>query len=213
MADYPVSTQVAPRMEERNRLTTAFRFFLAIPHLLLVGGPAAVGIGIGWSRHGGGGWSGSGGILGLFVLLTTVALWFMIVFTGRHHGALWRFGAMFLRWRFRVMAYVMLLRDEYPPFGDGDYPATVDIPEPAGERDRVTVLVRLILVLPHLFVLALLQLLWAFSTAVSWFVILFTGRYPETLYGFALGVLAWVARVEAYVLLLRDEYPPFTLRT
>lgn len=213
MADYPVSTQVAPRMEERNRLTTAFRFFLAIPHLLLVGGPAALGIGIGWSRHGGGGWSGSGGILGLFVLLTTVALWFMIVFTGRHHGALWRFGAMFLRWRVRVMAYVMLLRDEYPPFGDGDYPATVDIPEPAGERNRLTVLVRLILVLPHMFVLALLQLLWAFSTAVSWFAILFTGRYPETLYGFALGVLAWVARVEAYVLLLRDEYPPFTLRT
>jgi hypothetical protein len=42
--------------------------------------------------------------------------------------------------------------------------------------------------------------------------ILVTGRYPETLYGFALGALAWTARVEAYVLLLRDEYPPFTLR-
>jgi len=213
MADYPVTTQVAPRMEERNRLTTAFRFFLAIPHLLLVGGPAAMGIGIGWSWHGDGFWGSSGGILGLFVLLTTVALWFIIVLSGRHQGALWRFGAMYLRWRVRVMAYVMLLRDEYPPFGDGDYPAVVEIPEPAGDRDRLTVLLRLVLVLPHLFVLGLLQLLWAFGTAVAWVVILFTGRYPETLYGFALGVLAWVARVEAYVLLLRDEYPPFTLRT
>jgi hypothetical protein len=42
--------------------------------------------------------------------------------------------------------------------------------------------------------------------------ILFTGRYPETLYGFAIGVFAWTVRVEAYMLLLRDEYPPFSLR-
>jgi hypothetical protein len=42
--------------------------------------------------------------------------------------------------------------------------------------------------------------------------ILLTGEYPETLYGFAIGVFAWSVRVEAYMLLLRDEYPPFTLR-
>jgi hypothetical protein len=53
---------------------------------------------------------------------------------------------------------------------------------------------------------------WAFTTAIAWVVILFTGRYPATLYGFAIGVLAWSVRVEAYMLLLRDEYPPFTLR-
>ncbi len=54
---------------------------------------------------------------------------------------------------------------------------------------------------------------WAFATAVAWAAIILTGRYPETLYGFSLGVLAWATRVEAYMLLLRDEYPPFTLRT
>lgn len=48
--------------------------------------------------------------------------------------------------------------------------------------------------------------------AIAWVVILITGRYPETLYGFAIGVLAWSTRVAAYMLLLRDEYPPFTLR-
>lgn len=71
---------------------------------------------------------------------------------------------------------------------------------------------RLFLVLPHAFVLWFLSVVWAFTTAVAWVVILFTGRYPETLYGFAIGVLAWSMRVEAYTLLLRDEYPPFSLR-
>lgn len=42
--------------------------------------------------------------------------------------------------------------------------------------------------------------------------ILLTGSFPETVYGFALGVLAWTTGVEAYLLLLVDEYPPFSLR-
>ena len=48
-------------------------------------------------------------------------------------------------------------------------------------------------------------------TIVAWFTILFTGNYPASLYDFAVGVLRWNVRVEAYLLLLRDEYPPFTL--
>ena len=39
----------------------------------------------------------------------------------------------------------------------------------------------------------------------------FTGDYPALLYEFAVGVLRWNTRVEAYFLLLRDEYPPFSL--
>jgi hypothetical protein len=214
MTDHPVTVQVLPATEGRNRLTTAFRFFLAIPHLLLVGGPTAVGVGVGVSLQEGVGWSSSGGVLGYFVCLTTVALWFVIVITASHVAALWRFGAFYLRWRVRSMAYVMLLRDEYPPFGDGDadYPAELRLDAP-GDRNRMTVFFRLLLALPHLFVLMLLGAVWAFTTAVAWIFILFTGRYPETPYGFALGVLAWTVRVEAYLLLLRDEYPPFTLRT
>jgi hypothetical protein len=83
---------------------------------------------------------------------------------------------------------------------------------PDGPRDRLTVAFRFFLAVPHLFVLWLLSMAWAFTTAIAWVVILFTGRYPATLYGFAIGVLAWSVRVEAYMLLLRDEYPPFTLR-
>jgi hypothetical protein len=51
---------------------------------------------------------------------------------------------------------------------------------------------------------------WALATFVAWVAILFTGAYPAPLHPFGLGVMRWLLRVEAYLLLL-DEYPPFTL--
>ena len=210
---YPVAVNVAPAMEGRNRLTTAFRFFLAIPHLILVGGPVAVISSMSWSTEAGWNWGyGSGGVLSIVACVTAMITWFAIIFTGRHPDGLWKLASYYLRWRVHAIAYMTLLRDEYPPFGDGAYPAELGLSMPDGPRDRLTVAFRFFLALPHLFVLWLLSLAWAFTTAIAWIVILVTGRYPATLYGFAIGVLAWSVRVEAYMLLLRDEYPPFTLR-
>jgi hypothetical protein len=213
MTEYPVTVQGVPATEERNRLTTFFRLLLALPHLILVGGPVAAGFVV-HAGSDGGSLGGSGGLLGLVVLLSTVALWFLILVSGRGDESLLRFGAWYLRWRVRGVAYLMLLRDEYPPFGDGDgeYPIQLRMDPAAAERDRLTVFLRLLLALPHIVVLALLGAVWTLTTVLAWFVILLTGRYPEVLYGFALGMMAWTARLEAYLLLLRDEYPPFTLR-
>jgi len=210
---YPVTVSVQPALEGRNRLTVAFRFFLALPHLILVGGPVAVISSIGWSSDSGGHLGyGSGGLLSVVACAVAVFSWFAIVFTARQPAGLWNLAAFYLRWRVRAIAYMTLLRDEYPPFGEGAYPVELGIAMPEPPRDRVTVCFRLLLALPHLLVLWLLSLVWAVTTAVAWILILLTGRYPETLYGFAIGVLAWSIRVEAYVLLLRDEYPPFSLR-
>ena len=52
---------------------------------------------------------------------------------------------------------------------------------------------------------------WLVTTVAAWFAILFTGFYPASLYPFGVGVMRWILRVEAYMLLLVDEYPPFTL--
>jgi hypothetical protein len=208
---YPASIAIPAATEERNRLTTFFRFFLAIPHILIVGGPMAASA-MGWNDDN---WNmswGSGGLLGLVACVASVIMWFAILLTGRHPDGLWKLAAYYLRWRVRAIAYLTLLRDEYPPFGDEPYPAELVLREPAGDRDRLTVFVRLFLAIPHMILLGLLGIAWAFTTAVAWVMILFTGRYPEVLYGFAIGVFAWDVRVEAYLLLLRDEYPPFSLR-
>ena len=104
------------------------------------------------------------------------------------------------------------MRDDYPPFGDEPYPTTYGVTYPTGERDRLSVGLRLIYVIPHLVVLIFVNIAWTVTTIIAWFAILFTGAYPEGLYRFAVGAMRWNARVQSYLLLLRDEYPPFSLK-
>jgi Domain of unknown function (DUF4389) len=209
---YPVYVYLDEALVDRNRLTTFFRPVLAIPHLLLVGGPASVAAWWAWGtepgRHD---WGASGGLLGAVAFVCAVFAWFAILFTGRQPEGLRKLAAFYFRWRVRSNAYVTLLRDEYPPFGDWTYPVMVDLEPPATPRNRPSVAFRALLVLPHLIVLALLGVAWFVVTLVAWISILFTGRYPEPLYGFSVGMLRWNARVDAYVLLLIDDYPAFSL--
>jgi hypothetical protein len=212
-AAHPVRIRVEPSLEGRNRLTTAFRFILAIPHLVLVGGPLAVALA--WSSSGSQqtdyDWSAGGGVLGAVAAVCAIIAWFAIVFTGRHPPGLWSLAAFYLRWRVRSAAYMALLRDEYPPFGDEPYPAALDVAQRDAPRNRVSVAFRIILVIPHLIAIALLGIAWGMTSVIAWFAILFTGRFPEGLYRFGVGVLQWNIRVEAYLLLLHDDYPPFSL--
>ena len=209
---YPVRIRVEPALDGRNRLTTAFRLVLALPHLLLVGGPVAAMLSWTWGTDGDAPWgAGTGGVLGAAAAVAALVAWFAIVFTGRHPAGLWSLGAYYLRWRVKAVAYVALLRDEHPPFGEGAYPVEVDLTPPGATRDRLTVAFRIVLALPHLLALWALGIAWGLATVVAWVAILFTGRHPGGLYDFAVGVLRWSVRVEAYLLLLCDEYPPFSL--
>jgi hypothetical protein len=211
-ASHPVDVTVAHTVTSRNRLSCAFRPFLAIPHLILVGGPAAIALSwLGTSEGERLDWGLGGGAIGAVAIVMAIIAWFAIVFGAPHPAGLWNFGAFYLRWRVRAVAYLALLCDEYPPFGDGHYPVWLTLAPPAAPRDRLTVAFRPILVIPHIVVLWALGIAWAFATVVAWFAILFTGRHPEPLFRFGVGVMRWSTRVEAYLLLLRDEYPPFTL--
>jgi hypothetical protein len=207
---YPVSTAIDPQLGERDRLTTAFRLLLAIPHLILVGG-----IGIGFAanstRRDVLSFGGETGLLGSMAFLLAVVSWFTIVITNEHYTPIRRFTRYYLRWRVRALAYLMLLADVYPPFGDAPYPATMALVESSAARDRLSVGLRLLYAIPHFIVLFVVLCGWWVTTAISWFAILITGRYPPALYGFGVGALRWLIRVEAYVLLLVDEYPPFSL--
>ena len=135
-AAYPVTFDVEPQLTGRNRLTVAFRIILAIPHLIIVGGP---GIALG----GGGYWFERGhpverifssvpgnGVLGAVAFIIAIIAWFAIVFAGTHPRGLWDFARMYMRWRTKAGAYIALLRDEYPPFGEGEYPVTYEIAYP-----------------------------------------------------------------------------------
>jgi Domain of unknown function (DUF4389) len=205
---YPVSIAIQPLLTNRNRLTTAFRLILAIPHALLVGG-----IGLSYALGGDGARSfgSETGLLGAVAALLAIISWFTILFTGQHIDGIRQMTAFYLRWRVRALAYLMLLEDQYPPFGEGPYPASIEIADPLGPRDRLTVGLRLLLAIPHFIVLAVLVLVWWLSAFVAWLLILFTGTYPRGLYEFGAGTLRWLLRVEAYILLMVDEYPPFSL--
>jgi Domain of unknown function (DUF4389) len=75
----------------------------------------------------------------------------------------------------------------------------------------LTAAFRLILAIPQLIVLALLAIALFAVGVIAFFVVLFTGRWPDGLRDFALGVGRWWLRFVAYLVLLTDEYPPFAL--
>jgi hypothetical protein len=168
--------------------------------------------------------------------VTTVIAGFAILFTGRYPRGIFDFNVGVLRWSWRVgfYSYSALATDRYPPFSladDPDYPARLEVDYP-GELSRGLVLVKWwLLAIPHYIVVAiftggawatwsgngepygwataggLIGLLAVFAGVAM----LFTGRYPKSLYDFVLGMNRWVFRVAAYTGLMTDKYPPFRL--
>ena len=207
---YPVSVTIAPLLAPRNKLTTAFRLVLAIPHLFLVGG-------IGFSmvfRTRSDNVTSLGpetGLLGLVAGVLAIVSWFTIMISREHIAGIRAYTRFYVRWRVRALSYLMLLQDQYPPLGDAPYPASVTIVDPPGERDRLSVGLRILLAIPHVIVLVFLMTAFWMTTIVAWFAIIVTARYPRGLYEFGVSALQWLIRVECYMLLLIDEYPPFSM--
>ena len=151
--------------------------------------------------------------------LLAVVCWFIILFTGRLPAELANFQVMYLRYYLRTSVFAGFLREEYPPFGfamspddpGGDPRVRVDVAPRLEQRNRLTVGFRFILVIPQFIVLAVLAIAECVVLVIAFFAVLFTGRWPAGLRDFTLGVLRWWLRVDAYVLLLTDQYPPYTL--
>jgi hypothetical protein len=150
--------------------------------------------------------------LGLVAYVMMVIAWFAILFTGRYPQGLFNFVVGVYRWNTNVNAYILLMRDEYPPFtmSAGRYPVTYEVDYP--ERlSRWKIFVKWLFVIPNIIVLMVLLLAYYVTLIIAWFAILFTGRYPKGLFSFGVGVMRWNLRATAYTYLLRDEYPPFSL--
>lgn len=170
-----------------------------------------------------------------FAVLSVVAF-FAILITGRYPRAIFDFNVGVLRWTWRVQyySYSALGTDRYPPFtlqDVPDYPAHLEVDYPQ-RLSRGLVLVKWwLLVLPHYLIVGVFVGggIWlagqADSNGAAWaagglvgllvliaaVVLLFTGRYPQPLYDFVLGMDRWVIRVGAYAGLMTDRYPPFRL--
>jgi Domain of unknown function (DUF4389) len=91
-----------------------------------------------------------------------------------------------------------------------EYPARVEIAYPS-ELNRWLPLVKWLLAIPHYIALVCLGIAALFVLLFAFFAVLFTGRWPRGAFDFVVGVYRWAYRVAAYVHLMTDPYPPFTL--
>lgn len=201
---YPVSLSVDHPEQPRNRLTVFFRLILVLPILAVV----ACLIGVGWETHLRHGVSyGSAG----FVFLPTVL---MLLFRQKYPRWWFDWNLYLHRFLLRVSAYLGLLRDEYPSTDDEQaIRLDVTFPDAKTELNRWLPLVKWLLAIPHIIVLVFLDIAAYVCVIIAWFAILFTGRYPRSLFDFVVAVMRWQMRVTWYALLLAtDQYPPFSLQ-
>jgi len=143
--------------------------------------------------------------------------WFAILFTGKMPDGLFGFLAMHQRYQWRVTSYIFFLREEYPPFDftttgqdPGGDPATVSI-QPAAKLSRLLIFVKWLLLIPQFIVLLFLGIALYVVLIIGFFAVLFTGKWPEGLRNYVIGMMRWSSRIYAYMYLMTDVYPPFSL--
>lgn len=170
------------------------QWLLAIPHLMI-----------------------AGALSSLRNVLTLISL-FTVLFTGGIPRSIFDMIAMTYRYEWRAMSYALFLHDDYPPFdftpgGEDDRlesHSTLSIAYPE-QLNRWKPLYKWLLALPHYLVALGLVIGGFFAFVGGFFVVLFTGEYPHGIRDFLVNAYRYVLRIQAYVGLLTDEYPPFRL--
>jgi hypothetical protein len=188
MAEQPILQFDVAYPERNSRLLIFVKWLLIIPHAIVLS------------------------ILFIGLFIVTFIAWFAILITGRYPRGMWDFSVGVLRWTANIGAYLYLQRDEYPPFSldGGDYPVQfhLDYPE---RLSRWKIFLKWLLILPSYIVYYILMYALYFVWVIAWFAILILGRYPRGLFDFMTGVQRWGHRINVYLWLLTDAYPPFTL--
>jgi hypothetical protein len=188
-SDYPV--ELAGEYQERvNRVLWLIKWQLVIPHAIVL-----------W-------------FLSIPTILTIPVAWVAIIIMGRYPSFLWGYHTGLLRWTWRVnfYSYGAGATDRYPPFSfqsRDDYPADFNIEYPE-TLSRLSTLFRWLLVIPHWIIIYFLGAIADILVFFALVIVLFSGRYPESLFDIIMGMNRWVYRVNAYGWLLVDEYPPFS---
>ncbi|MBU2535489.1 MAG: DUF4389 domain-containing protein [Chloroflexi bacterium] len=177
------------------------KWFLAIPHIIVLA------------------------FLWVAFIIVWLIAFFAIVFTGRFPRGLFDFNVGVLRWSWRVEFYTYwaLGTDKYPPFtlNSVDYPADLQIEYPEKLSRGLVWIKWWLLAIPHYVVVSFFQPggnrrnnalgLVNFLAIFGAIVLLFTGKYPESIFKLVIGFNRWSYRFCAYVALMTDQYPPFRL--
>ena len=186
---YPISYDVEPALEGRNRLTTYFRYIVAIP------------------------WQIVAYVYGIVAQIAAIIAWFAIVFTGKYPEGLYNFNAGYLRMSSRTNSFLYLLSDEFPPFGGEEgpgYPVRIGVPAPLGEYSRLKTGFRLIIGIPVMLLAIVQGIILYVVSIIAWFAILFTGKLGEGLFDPMRSAMAYLVRTSGYFLLITEDWPPFS---
>ena len=185
---YPIQLEVDDPAPQ-SRLSVLLRIVFAIPQLIVVY------------------------FVGLALAVVTLVAWFAILITGSYPAGLLKFAIGASAWNNRVIAYIFLLTDKYPPFAleDDTYPVRFLVSDDGTGRNRLTTFFRIILAIPQLIIVGVLRYAALIVLFIAWVAALITGSVPPGLHSFLAGFCRWQARVTGYVTLLCDPYPPFSL--
>ena len=199
---YPLTYSVDYPDRQLDRLSSALRIFWVIPIAIVLGT-------VGHATYSGRGESVyvfAGGLLLAGPLL-------MILFRKKYPRWWFDWNRELLRFASRVAAYLLLMSDEYPSTDEQQYVhLEVEYPNVEADLGRGMPLIKWFLAIPHYIVLFFLSIAAFFAVILAWFAILFTGRYPKSIFDFIMGVHRWHLRVTAYMfILVTNKYPPFSL--
>jgi len=152
--------------------------------------------------------------------LLTLISFVTVLFTKRLPRQVYDAIAMTYRYEWRSTSYALFLHEQYPPFdfqpgSDDDGAAantTVNFTYP-DEMSRWKPLYKWLLAVPHYVVVLALAVASVFVILFGFLAVVVTGTYPIGARDFLVGVYRYGLRVQAYVGLLTDTYPPFSVRS
>ena len=183
---YPLSF-IVDQPAQRSRLTTFFRIIVAIPWLI-----------------------------GIYVLeiiggIAIIIAWFVLLFTARFPQGLYDFVVGVLRFYARTIGFLVLLSDDFPPFGLSDEPYAIRLvaDPPLEQYSRLKVLLRIFYIIPAVILVYVLQIAAELTAIASWVVIVFTGKQPDGLQNALKFCISYIVRAYGLLFLITETYPAF----